>query len=397
MDLNEIPTVKDWLAQFELPDVYVAEHMLRLVRYVSFEEFEAWLHKSVKDLVEEIARKDGRAAVAIFPVAKPFIHRFNKDKEKKLPSDSAGRIAHSLKNIERDLPKYVELSPRIESMRDKKVRHIIFVDDFVGTGDRFTDSWKTMVHSSVKSWCSMGWCKVWFITFAAHRAGLNRAIRSVGSLPSSQIRANLIIDKSVFLEKEGMQAVLQKYGSPLGGVRQAMGYGGLASPVIFQYGCPNNVPLMFWARPTRASGVKWHPLFPNRSVATEVYPLFGHDLLRHALPEELWMAGHHHLALNVLEKISKYHESHQLMLVLGLLAKGHGTAKIRNIMVRAANEFDDVLGELREGGLIDENNRVTRFGSDVLARAAKPGKKDVLIKKEINFFPSSFLGFQRGA
>lgn len=397
MELTDIPSVGDWLKQFDLPDVYVAEHMLRRIRYVTFEEFETWLHESVNRLLDEIAEKHGRAAVAIFPVAKPFIHKFNKEKEPKLPNDSAGRIAHSLKNIERNLPKYVELNPRLESMREKKVKHIIFIDDFVGTGDRFTNSWRSTVPPSVKSWCSRGWCKVWFITFAAHQSGLKRIVRNVRPLSLAQIKVNLPIDKSFFLESESMRAVLQKYGASLGGARQVMGYGGLASPVIFQYGCPNNVPLIFWRRPSKASRIKWRPLFPERSVSAGVYPLFSEDLARAAMPEELWMAGHHRLALNVLEEISQYKDSHQLMLVLGLLAKGHAVGKIKNIMVLAVAEFDILLNQLQEGGLVDQNYAVTRFGRDVIARAAKPEKKDVVIREEANFFPSSFLGFRRGA
>lgn len=371
--------------------------MLRRIRYVSFEEFETWLQNSVRGLLDEIAEKDGRAAVAIFPVAKPFIHKFNKDKEHKLPNDSAGRIAHSLKNLERDLPKYVELTPRLESMREKKIRHIVFVDDFVGTGDRFANSWRSTVPPSIKSWCSRGWCKVWFITFAAQEKGIKRIVRNVRPLSLAQIRVNLTIDKSFFLESKSMQSVLQKYGKPLGGTRQAMGYGGMASPVIFQYGCPNNVPLIFWKRPTKASRIKWRPLFPDRSVAPDVYPLFNEDLARGAMPEELWMTGHHQLALNILEKISQYKESHQILLILGLLSKSHDIAKIKNTMVLASKEFDILLKQLKEGGLVDQENTVTRFGRDVIARVARPKRKDVLMKGETNFFPSSFLGFQREA
>lgn len=392
MNLRDIPQVESWLTQFEVPDLYVVEHMLRRLRYVSFEELEAWLHESVKGVLEEIEKSDGRVAVAIFPVAKPFINKFNKDKEEKLPNDSAGRIAHSLKNIERDLPRFVELSPRDKSMRQKKVKHIIFVDDFVGTGNRFSDSWKTMVSPSVKSWCSRGWCKIWLITFAAHKSGLNRVVRKIRPLTLNQVRINLEIDKSFFLENESMKAVLQKYGTPLGRATQAMGYGGLASPVIFQYGCPNNVPLMFWLRPSRASRISWRPLFPNRSVSNNVYPLFGQDFARDALPEELWMAGHYRLALNALEQLSNYNENHQLMLVLGLLAKGHGIAKIRNVMVLGGTEFDNVLRELKEGGLVSQDDVVTRFGKDVLARAAKPCIMDILTEKKANFFSFKFSG-----
>lgn len=397
MELRELPRVRDWLNQFDVPDVYLAEHMLRRIRYVGFEEFEAWLQASVRGLLGEIFEKEGRVAVAIFPVAKPFINVHNEDKDVKLPNDSAGRFAHSLKNLERDLPDYVELTPRLDSMRKRKVKHIIFVDDFVGTGDRFTKSWRETVPPSIKSWCSRGWCKVWFLTFAAHVSGLKRIVRNVRPMSLRQIRANLTIEKSFFEESPGVRAVLRKYGAPIGSARQVMGYGGLGCPVVFQHGCPNNVPLIFWVRPSKASRIKWRPLFPDRSVSTEVYPLFTQDLAGQAVPEELWMTGHFDLALNILEKIAQYKESHQLLLALGLLVKRHSVEKIKNTMVLTDAEFSSLLDELRVGGLIDAGNAVTRFGGDVIARAAKPPKMSVVIAGETNFYPSSFLGFRRGA
>lgn len=397
MELRDLPKVRDWLSQFEVPDVYLAEHMLRRIRYVGFEEFEAWLQSSVLRLLQEILEKDGRVAVAIFPVEKPFIHEFNKDKDEKSPSDSAGRLAHSLKNLERDLPGYVELRPRVDSMRKQKVKHIIFVDDFVGTGERFIKSWRSTVPAAIKSWCSRGWCKVWFLTFAAHQSGLNKIVRSVRPITLRQIRVEVLVERSFFQETSGLRRVLGKYGAPLGSSRQVLGYGGLACPVIFQHGCPNNVPLIFWVQPSRRSRIKWNPLFPNRSVSSDVYPLFTEDLARQAMPEELWMAGHFDFALNVLEKIDRFKESHQLLLVLGLLAKGHSVNGIRNTLVLTDAEFNALLDELRVGGLIDANDVVTRYGFDVVARASKPRKKSALIGEEINFYPSSFLGFQREA
>lgn len=395
MELTDIPNVVNWLDQFELPDVYVAEHMLRRIRYVNFEEFETWLHKSVNGLLDEIVMKDGKVAVAIFPVAKPNIHAFNKDKEHKPPNDSAGRIAHSLKNIERDLPEYVEMTPRLDSMRKRKVKHIVYVDDFVGTGNRFTKFWNSSVPTSIKSWCSLGWCKIWIICFAAHQSGLNKIIHRIRPLSHDQIRVNLTINNTFFLQNKNMRAVLQKYGKPLGDPREVLGYGGLASPIIFQHGCPNNVPLIFWLSPIRRRQIKWNPLFPDRSVLAEVYPLFEEDWALAALPEELWMAKHYHLAVTIMGQLSKYNTNHQILLVIGLLLKGYGIDKIKNNMVLTADEFDTLINQLKEGGLVDQNFAVTRFGRDIIARIAKSSKKDVTINSEGNFFPSSFLGFRR--
>lgn len=398
VQLIDIPPVKDWLSQFEIPDVYMAEHMLRRMRYIGFEEFEKWLHTSLNSVLEEIEKQDGKSSVAIFPVSKPFIHKFSKDKEVKLPNDSSGRIAHSLKNIERDLPKHVELTPRLDSMRERKVKNIIFVDDFVGTGDRFIKSWEATVSGTIKSWCSFGWCKIWFLTFAAHQSGIKKILKTIHALELSRIKVNLTINKSFMLKNSGMENVLKKYGSNLGPANQVMGYGGLASPIVFQYGSPNNVPLIFWLSSTGTSRKRWKPLFSNRSISSEVYPLFSEDLAKSAMPEELWTSGHYQLALNFMEAVSGYgQEQHQLLLILTWLSKRRSINEIKDLLVLPANDFDSLLKQLRDGGVIDENATLTRFAYDIVARLEKKRKINVTIKEEKFYFPSSFSGFRREA
>ncbi|WP_136219035.1 hypothetical protein [Massilia sp. Mn16-1_5] len=376
----------------------MAEHMLLRMRYIGFEEFEEWLHTSVNSVLEEIAAKNGKSAVAIFPVNKPFIHKFNKDKEIKLPSDSSGRIAHSLKNIERDLPKHVELTPRLDSMRKRKVRNIIFVDDFVGTGDRFINSWESSVSSTIKSWCSFGWCKIWFLTFAAHQSGIKKILKNIHSLEMSRIRVNLSINKSFMLKNSGMESVLRKYGSVIGPENQVMGYGGLATPIVFQYGAPNNLPLIFWQGSAGNSRKRWRPLFPNRSISSEVYPLFNEDLAKIAMPEELWTSGHYQLALNFMDAVSGYgQEQHQLLLILTLLSKKRTIEEIKDLLVLPGNNFDALLRQLKISGVIDENATLTRFAHDIIARLGRKREKRVTIREEKFYFPSSFSGFRREA
>lgn len=396
MKLEELPFIKDWICQFAIPDVYVVEQMLSSIRFVDFEEVEAWLQQSVNDLINDIIAKDGKAAIALFPVSKPFINQFNQDKDIKRPNDSSGRIAHSLKNIERNLPAYVELTPRLESMRQQRVKHIIFIDDFVGTGDRFIKSWRSTVSSSIKSWSSRGWCKIWFITFAAHESGLKKILHNVRALSDSQIKVNLKVNKSFMLEHESMRSVLKKYGAALGSPNQTFGYGGLASPIIFQYGCPNNVPLIFWLSPTKKKKVNWKPLFPNRSIPTKAYPLFKSDLIKSSIAEYFWDQQHYKLALSFLEKIDRFDKKKcQLIMLLMLLADGHDMQKINNIMILTSNELCTLMRELCDGGAIDQQNKITRFGYDIIKRLAKTPKKGNIVQEKVNFYPSSFLGFHR--
>jgi len=398
VNLKDIPKVNSWLAQFDVPDVYIAEHMLRRLRYVGFEEFETWVQKSLTELLQDIEAESGRVAIAICPVTKETTHQFNEEKEVKSANDSSGRIGHALKNLERNLPDYIEVSPRLDSMRERKVKHIIYVDDLIGTGTRFLKFWKNQVPQKIKSWCSLGWCKVWLVTFAAHTSGKNKLARYIHALPTNRIKIGLEIEKSAFLENENIKTVLRKYGATLTTKSSVMGYGNLATPIVFQHGCPNNVPAIFCLRSSKSkhtTKTKWQPLFPNRSVDTDLYPLFNSDINLGSLPEELWMAKHYQSAINILERVSDFSNNHYLLLVLGLLDKNYAINKIRNIIVLEHSAFNSILNDLYEGGLIDQSNKVTLFGKDILNRISKPAKVSVKIKQETNFFPSSFLGLQR--
>ncbi|MDX1492071.1 MAG: hypothetical protein R3332_12370 [Pseudohongiellaceae bacterium] len=397
MAIEDIPEVSEWLSQFdqELPDKYLATYLLKKMRYVSFEELEEWVQTSVESLVKDIVCKEGRVPIAIFPVAKPFINQFNEEKEAKPANDSAGRIAHSLKNLERRFPQYVELTPRDQSMYDRKVKHIIFVDDFVGTGNRFIKSWRSTVSRRIKSWCSHGWCKIWVLSFAGHKSGLNHIVNQIKPIDKSRLRINLVIDKSFILSDIELAKLSYRYGDRLAKSTARLGYGKLISPVVFQHGCPNNVPGIFWSPGNRGSK-RWKPLFPERSVSTELYPLFNTDVTAETTADELWMVGHHELAVEIIDEVSKYKGRHQLMMILGYLDKGKTFEKVRNVLVLTESEFTQKLGELTQYGLIDADNRLTKFGQDILKR----GKKSRRITRDKgqeypSFYPASFLGFQR--
>jgi len=156
-DVKEIPLVKKWINQFDFVDRYSAELLLHSLKFVSFSEFERSILNEVESIVNSVQKQD-KACVALFPVSKNLIHNFNKEKEQKKENDSAGRIGHALKNLERKLGSRVEVSPRIKSMSNKKVRHIIFVDDFVGSGQRILDFWNNdlwwVLQSMVRLLCS---------------------------------------------------------------------------------------------------------------------------------------------------------------------------------------------------------------------------------------------------
>jgi len=147
-NILSIPKIKKWIEQFDHIDRYAAENLLQSLKFVSLAEFERSLQTQVEAIVREIQKSDS-SCIAVFPVIKTLQNKFNEDKESKAANDSSGRIGHALKNIERKIGKTIEISPRTKSMVDKKVRNIIYVDDYVGTGNRFVKFWRKDVSSDL--------------------------------------------------------------------------------------------------------------------------------------------------------------------------------------------------------------------------------------------------------
>lgn len=390
----DVARVQGWLSQFEPPHRYLAEYLVAKLRYVSLEEVEKWVQREVKGLVGELCASGHKPAIALFPVAKPFIHEFNKEKEVKPSADSSGRIAHMLRNLERDLPNHIELSPRIESMRQRKVKHIIFVDDFVGTGSRFVKSWRKTVPRAVKSWAALGWCKVWLLSYAAHEVGLRRIERELKSVDRTRIRVKIVIDESFIRANRNLLQLCATGGRPSAPPRTPFGYGKLCSPIVFQYGCPNNAPGILWNRDNPKGAIK--PLFPNRSVPEDLFDLFGSDHSAASTAEELWLSNHYRLALRYLEDPEALDANRIELTMLAYLARGRDVDSVRAIMVLSAAEFDEKLRWLVDLGLLHTDYSITRFGLDVLKRGGgKSRRKRVASAEYHDYYPSSFLGFQR--
>ncbi|MCK4586649.1 MAG: hypothetical protein KAU29_04875 [Gammaproteobacteria bacterium] len=395
MDITDLPEVNNWLNQFDLPDLYLAEYMLKKIRYISLEEYETWVQKSVVELLKDIEKRDhGKSPVAIFPVTKNTKNVFNKNKELKSANDSSGRLGHALKNLERTMGKHIELSPRLESMKANRVKHIIYVDDFTGTGNRFINFWDK-VSPSIKSWCSFGWCEIWFLSFAGHEEGLNKIIKKIKPISEERIRVEYKINKSFIKDNVNLKAMCKKYGERLSDSGSVLGFGNQLSPIVFQYGCPNNAPGILWCKGD-AKTKTFKPLFPNRSVSSNLYPLFHGEITIAETAEDLWMARNYQLALNFLDESSSYNGRFDLLTILSYLKAGRKLDNIRMIMIMSEKEIDDLFKELFNYGLIDDAHKVTRFGKDILVRGSRlklTNNKDERVYT--NFYPATFLGFQR--
>ncbi|TMO04462.1 hypothetical protein CWB60_16205 [Pseudoalteromonas sp. S327] len=396
-DIKEVPLVKKWIMQFDLVDRYAAELLLQSLSYISFADFEKSIQNQVKEIVEE-AQKVDNSCVAIFTVSKNLQHKFNKDKERKPENDSSGRIGHALKNLERNLGKSVELTPRIASMSQKKVRHIIYVDDFIGSGKRFIDFWRKDVSRSVKSWVSGGYCKIWLVSHTIHKEGVEKILKNISAIDCSRVRSQNLIESSQLIRNKKIRDLLVKYSTRTNKSDAALGYGDNCSPVVFQYGCPNNAPAILWAngKPNKKSNSlsegRWDSLFSERSIDTELYPLFENSIAYQTYPELLWSAGQHKLALKFCDEADENTKLYNL--ILALSSSGYTRKKIEEVLLPIQKKSNDAINNLIIFGLIYDDMKLSRFGEDVLENNRKHRK--IFVDKEYeNFYPSSYLGFHR--
>lgn len=361
MRIEETEGGRRWLQQFQVVDREVARQLLRRLTLVSHSQFETNLQKTIGSVLERIGPENcGLFAVTeLRPAAAS-------GKARRVPGSSADRVAHILENVSRVRGARVSFNPTVDAMRAERVKNIVLVDDFIGSGDRISSYWHNLVPRSVKSWLSYKWTKLWVVVYAGLASGLNATRRT---LPVSKERLLTVIperDPRLGLT-EAMRDLAYKYGAAL---RKSAwyGYSGGGGTVIFQHGCPNNTPAILWAQRTR-----FKPIFPNRGIPPELSDCFsGSDA--YATAEVLWTFKQYRLALALLDDLRRQNASGdewQLAIALGLAAS-YGKWSDVKLQSQLGLPHDDI-GRLRRfsyslGAINIQDHRLTPFGRDLVDR-----------------------------
>ena len=159
----------------------------------------------------------------------------------------------------------------------------------------------------------------------------------------------------------------ENYAKSIGITVSGLGYRGSACPVVFEHGCPNNLPAILWA-----SKGRWKGLFPNRAIPTELRPCFEDDGIARAM-EALWRANQPKLALSLLDALDHaaplVPDQWLLLTLLGLRLRGVVESELADRLLIARTDCADLLGRAAEMGLyVQEFSQVTPLGRAVVAR-----------------------------
>jgi hypothetical protein len=337
--------------------------LLQSLRLVSLAEFEQAIQDSIARIVS-----DTTGRIAVFPVEK--IHSSSR-----LPS-SAQKIGYTLTNLERLHSMRLRVRPSVESMRAEKMKHVILVDDLIGTGGRIVKFWDEWADKSLKSWLSYHKCQLWVVAFAGHHLGVQRVLERITYLDETTVRLTLPLPSFSSYPRPEIPELMDKYAHRTSKSTAARGVGGCMSHIIFQHGCSNNAPALLWA-----NGRHWKAIFPNRSIPPQLYVCFGdiEEGTRNA--ELLWSAGQYRLAL---ELINAAHtgtkaQSYQLLLtVLGLLARHVISTDLPKLMTVSEERINTVIARATKIGLLDCHTQITAFGRDILERVRRGQRSEDL-------------------
>ena len=405
--LSEHPFSQKWLAQFRTSeDRAQAAQLLNQLKLVSAREFETGIEQALTKLQTSL-----QATIAVYPVAPPlsdeiagydpFTGGIPKDENsqsreigRRRSFGSEDRVGHVLTKLQERFKRGtgasdIECQPTLRQLKTQGIQHVVLVDDVCGSGKRITNYWKA-IPRRIKSLLSLKRCELWIVLYAITPTGKGVLRMAMPNFPLSDHLITVLpeADLQRLLTPE-LRTLCTNYAELIGMESSGFGYRGSACPVVFEHGCPNNLPVILWGKKRN-----WTGLFPNRTIPTEMRPCFDEDGTVRAL-ETLWRTNQPKLALSMLDALDHAVPlaaeqrmlltmlglllpegdrrtrlvERMLLTMLGLLLRGVPEAELAVRLLMIDFESKELLERSVEMGLYDKTAaRVTPMGKEFVSR-----------------------------
>ncbi|MHA6829430.1 phosphoribosyltransferase-like protein [Ralstonia pseudosolanacearum] len=401
---------RHWLSQFEAEHFELVRKLAGGLTLVSQSEFERALDAKIRAVA---ATYDGPVALyAARELPSGVDSLFDQVASNKGQLDAVGpgadlgseaRVAALIRGIVKSSKEEFVNHPDLETLRKRKVRGIIVVDDLLGSGNRvrlFLDS--MWANPTIRSWWSRAQIRFSVAAYSATDVGRRHVARTRCILRANDEHAVDYVRPCPTLGempwslelRSAIKSVCKQYGRRTQSY-MTLGYRDTAAMLIFEHGCPNNVPAIFWAQGRSKS--PWTPLFPNRSVLPLEKSAFPPEIVRMESRAAMIEVGQARLAeaLTVGPKLVNA----DVIMLLALAEKGMrslGTLAFITGLPRA--ECANLRERCVADGLLTPTYRLTpaglaelRYGrtlSDRLRSVAEKGSED--------YYPSSLRGAAEG-
>lgn len=180
--------------------------------------------------------------------------------------------------------------PSIQTLRRRRIRSIIFIDDSVGSGDRVSSyARRFFQNASIRSWWSYG--RIHLHVFALMRSeegeheilenlpGSDHPVRTFRKSSKVNFHGPFAYSRGHVSHRWGSQwekivSLCERTTQIPPGRRK--GYGGTMASLVFYHSVPNNIPGVLFV-----SNRDWRPLFPGRCL-----PVWLSNLLDNRTPAE---------------------------------------------------------------------------------------------------------------
>lgn len=242
-----------WLENFDEEDIPSALDFLSIFEYIGFSEFMSRLNGLLKELLSQIPKGE---QIIIFPYGKV--------------GKSGTLVTYPLKNTNsfQKRKNDILLTHDFKFIKDSaNYKHIIFLDDFIGSGNTFCDEF---IDSEIGKWLDENKIYSRFILCAIIMSEGRKTIKK--SHPDIKIiadeREKLFDNKySPFnafnsLTYDRIKLFIEKYGKvmKLTNIKnEPLGYDNTESCIAFFHGTPNNTFPIIW------DNRGWTPLYPRSS------------------------------------------------------------------------------------------------------------------------------------
>ncbi len=408
--LSEHPLSQKWLARFHSSgDRALAAQLLNQLKLVSAREFEAGIETALIELQTRL-----KATIAVYPVGPAIpddiagydqftggISRVENSQTREVGRrrkyGSEDRVGHVLTKLQERFKRgtgasTIECQPTLNQLKTQGIRHIVLVDDVCGSGTRIADYWKT-IPRRIKSLLSLKSAELWIVLYAITPLGKAAISEVMPNFPLSNHLITVLPDADLrkLLTPE-LRTLCVNYAKQFGMSSSGLGYRGSTCSVVFEHGCPNNLPAIFWAK---CKG--WEGLFPNRSIPHEMRSCFDEDGSERAI-EALWRVNQPQLALSLLDALDHAEpltsEQRMLLSMLGLSLRGVLETDLASRLMITISETKKLLGIAVEMGLFDKSqDRVTAMGKELVSRFRERFQK-VCRQRPVGISPDGYYPSQ---
>lgn len=403
--------IVQWLENFEKDEVEHMIDLLRVFEYIPFNEFMFRLNSLLNVIFEKFPNTEDR--ILIYPYGKV--------------GKSGTLVTYPLRNTgafkkrESDAKKMLKLSMKVDyniithdyekiTISDD-VKCVIFLDDFVGSGDTFIKEYRK---PGIQKWLKeMKISKVFLLASIVMESAVENISKHFSNVEIVAERREKILPtitaaKFLFSDTKKVEDIVRKYGNsipvkPPPNQYTPLGYGESESLVSFFYGTPNNTLPIFWG------DSKWKPLFPRRSetkmdrakiIKRDIkYYLSLFDKIGYDLLEGERIVGS--LPDGRTDRFKeKNQQNHAVITLIYLMYLGLDTLIICQIIGLTREELNTVYKECRAKKLISTGNELTFKARSILQQLQKKKRKDSIRNettynleiKKILYLPRSING-----